>query len=189
MVVSDPVNPARGIMVSSKTHPDGDESAMLIQPETSDHQKAIRDVHLDAFQSAIEADLMDRLRRDGHALISLVALDGAEVVGHVVFSPMTAPMKALGLGPVAVASRRQRQGIGSKLIREGIARAKDAGWEAVFVLGDPAFYQRFGFSAAETGGFASRHAGPFFMALPLGGPQLPVTAGRVDYAPAFRELE
>lgn len=161
---------------------------MEIQPETPDLRQAVRNVHLDAFPSAIEADLVERLRRDGDALISLVALDGEAVVGHVMFSPVTAPLKALSLGPLAVMADRQRQGIGGRLVRDGLDRARTGGWDAVFVQGDPAYYRRFGFSVADAEGFASPYAGPYFMVLSLG-TALPVRGGRIDYARAFDQLE
>ncbi len=127
-------------------------------------------------------------KRDGDLVIPLVADADEFVLGYAALSRMTAPMKALGLGPVAVAAARQKQGIGGKLIREGIAQAKADGWEAIFVLGDPAYYGRFGFSPANAEGFASPYAGPYFMALSLSGEAL-ARVGRVDYAPAFRDLE
>jgi putative acetyltransferase len=159
-----------------------------IAPEAPEHNAAIRTLLLAAFPTAVEADLVDRLRADGDAEISLVAVEGGAVVGHVLLSPMIAPMKALGLGPVAVAPDRQRQGIGSHLVREGIERARAAGWEAVFVLGEPAYYNRFGFDTDAAAGFASAYAGPYFMALWLGGGPNPTRAGRVDYARAFQAL-
>lgn len=161
---------------------------VAITPETADRIGAIRRLLIAAFPTAAEADLVDRLRRDGDLAISLAALDDDAVVGHAALSPMTAPLKALGLGPLAVAPERQRQGIGSALVREGLRRAEAEGWDAVFVVGDPAYYGRFGFTAEAASGFASPYAGPFFMALALGGRGLSVRSGKVGYAPAFRDL-
>ncbi len=160
-----------------------------IEPETADIVGAIRAVHLNAFPSPVEADLVDRLRADGDIEIGLAARSADAIVGHIVFSPMTAPVKALGLGPIAALPQYQRQGIGSLLIEEGINRAREGGWEAVFVLGEPKFYTRFGFSAAAASGFTSPYAGPYFMALSLRGGALKIGTGRIDYAPAFRALE
>ena len=72
-------------------------------------------------------------------------------------------------------------------MREALARARKDGWDAVFVLGDPAYYRRFGFDPEAARGFGSPYAGPHLMALPLKG-RLPVTTDRVDYAPAFAAL-
>jgi putative acetyltransferase len=150
---------------------------------------AIRAVEEAAFARSDEADLVDALRASGEAELSLVAVEREHVVGHVMFSRMEAPFRALGLGPVAVRPDRQGQGIGGGLIREGLLRAQDEDWQAVFVLGEPAYYRRFGFDPALAAGFRSPYAGPYLMALPLGATDLPTRSGRVDYAPAFAALE
>ncbi|WP_295559227.1 N-acetyltransferase [uncultured Hyphomicrobium sp.] len=149
----------------------------------------IRSLLLAAFPTPVEADLVERLRRDGDVAMALAAFENDALVGHVVFSPMAAPFKALGLGPVAVTPKRQRSGIGSQLIRQGLATATDAGWDAIFVLGDPAYYGRFGFRADTAAGFECPYAGPYLMALALSGNELPGRGGSVAYAPAFRDLE
>jgi putative acetyltransferase len=118
----------------------------------------------------------------------LVAVDADKIIGHVMFSRMAAPFRALGLAPVSVAPERQRSGIGSELIREGLARAAAAGWAGVFVLGEPEYYRRFGFSPALASGFTSPCAGAYLMALALNGP-LPATEGKIEYAPAFHGIE
>jgi putative acetyltransferase len=100
---------------------------------------------------------------------------------------MMAPVRALGLAPVSVLPARQGVAIGSKLIGAGVARAAQAGWEAVFVLGDPAFYSRFGFDAELARGFQSQYAGSCFMVMAVSG-SLSATSGRVEYAPAFAGL-
>jgi putative acetyltransferase len=140
-----------------------------------------------AFGRKAEAELVDRLLSDGDAVLSLVAVEAKVVLGHVLFSRMTAPFRALGLAPVSVGPTRQREGIGAALIRAGLARAEENGEEAVFVLGDPAYYGRFGFDAAAVAGYTSPYAGPYLMAKLLR-PGLPMS-GQVDYAPAFAGLE
>ncbi|MCZ0732816.1 GNAT family N-acetyltransferase [Phreatobacter sp. AB_2022a] len=160
---------------------------MLIRRERPDDVAAIRAVLEAAFPGPEEARLVEELRADGDAAIALVAETGGVVVGHVMFSPMTGPLRALGLAPVAVAPAHQRSGVGGGLIRQGLAEARAAGVQAVFVLGDPAYYRRFGFEPRLAEGFASPYAGPYLMVLALGGP-LPATSGRVDYAPAFGRL-
>lgn len=141
-----------------------------------------------AFPGPEEADLVTRLHADGDVAISLIAEAGGVVCGTVIFSPMSAPFRALGLAPVAVLPGHQRQGIGAALIHEGIELARVQGWEAVFVLGDPDFYQRFGFLAETAAPFENRYSGPYFMALALGEHGLAVTGGAVEYAPAFATL-
>ncbi|MCC7427319.1 MAG: N-acetyltransferase [Alphaproteobacteria bacterium] len=143
-----------------------------------------------AFPTPAEADLVERLRRDGDAAVALVAAAGdGRVIGHVMLSRMAAPFRALGLGPVAVDAAHRRRGTGAALIGAALARARAGGWQGVFVLGDPAYYRRFGFTPEAAAGFDCAYAGPYLMALALGGGPLPVASGPVAYAPAFAALE
>src|SRR6516164_6234924 len=121
---------------------------MIIRGETPSDFVGVHELVTAAFQRPDEAVLVDRLHSNGQCVISLVAVDGSEIVGHILFSRMTAPFRALGLGPVSVKRNRQRAGIGSLLIRTGLDRARKAGWQGVFVVGDPKFYTRFGFDPA-----------------------------------------
>lgn len=161
---------------------------MLIRSETAQDAGRIRAVVSAAFPTPAEADLVEQLRTDGDMVLSLVAADGQRIIGHALFSRMTAPFPALGLAPVSVDPRRQRAGIGRRLIEEGLALAEATGWRGVFVLGDPAYYRRFGFGAERAAGFASPHAGPHLMALSLGADALPATTGEVAYASAFNRF-
>lgn len=161
---------------------------MIIRDENQADLDAIHKLVAAAFQRPDEAVLIDRLRSDGGCIISLVAVEGNETVGHVLFSKITAPFRALGLGPVSVHPTRQCAGIGSLLIRTGLDQARGAGWQGVFVLGDPKFYSRFGFDPDLAGGFMCRYSGPHLMALALGR-ELPATEGVIEYAPAFDSLE
>jgi putative acetyltransferase len=163
-------------------------TAAQVRPETPADQAAIRTVLTSAFPGPAEADLVERLRDDGDVVVSLVAVDDGQVVGHVLLSKMSAPFKALGLAPLAVAPARQGEGIGARLVKAGLEAARDGGWEGVFLLGDPAYYGRFGFSAALATGFSSPYAGPHFMAISLSGELLPGEKGDVGYARAFSAL-
>jgi putative acetyltransferase len=158
-----------------------------IRDETAADRAAVRRVVTAAFGRALEAALVDRLRAEGDAALSLVAVEDGRVVGHILFSPLKAPVRALALAPVAVVPARQRSGIGTALIEAGLERARALGWEAAFVLGEPSFYRRFGFDPALAAGFQSPYAGPFFMAMALRG-VLPATSGPIEYAPAFSAL-
>ncbi|HUF56733.1 MAG TPA: N-acetyltransferase [Thermohalobaculum sp.] len=160
---------------------------MQVRAESPGDLPAVGRVLEAAFGQPDEAELVERLRADGDAALSLVAVADGAVAGHVLFSPMSAPFPALALAPVAVLPERQGRGIGSALIREGLARAEARGWRGVFVLGEPAYYRRFGFDAEAARGFASPYAGPFLMVLPLGGP-LPAQSGTIGHAPGFARM-
>ncbi len=95
---------------------------------------AIRDVVVAAFGRDMEAELVDRLRGDGDGVISLVAVEGGRIVGHVLFSRMSAPFRALGLAPDSVAPARQPTGNGSGLKRAGQARSARDGWHAMYYI-------------------------------------------------------
>ena len=157
---------------------------MIIRDENQADLDAIHKLVAAAFQRPDEAVLIDHLRSGGACVLSLVAVEGGEIVGNVLFSRMTAPFRALGLGPVSVKPSRQRRGIGSRLIRTGLDRVRGAGWRGVFVLGDPKFYSRFGFDPDLAGGFMCRYSGLHLMALALGR-ELPTRAGVIEYASAF----
>ena len=161
---------------------------MIVRSETPGDVAAIRAVEEAAFRQPAEAQLVDDLRDAGDSVFSLVAVEGETVTGHAMFSRLQAPFPALALGPVAVLPDRQRSGVGSQLIREGIACSEAAGWLGIFVLGDPAFYRRFGFDAGKANGFISPYAGQHLMALPLGRNELPTSTGSIQHAPAFAKL-
>jgi putative acetyltransferase len=158
---------------------------LAIRPDEHGDASAVRRVHEQAFARKEEALLVEALRRHGSAVISLAATEGSDIIGHALLSKMEAPFRALGLAPVAVLPEHQGKGVGSALIREALRQARLQGWEGVFVVGEPRYYARFGFETAKAAGFTSPYAGPYFMALALQGAELPVTSGRVDYAPPF----
>lgn len=138
-----------------------------------------------AHSDGSEAVIVERLRADGDLAISLVAenLDLA-IVGHAVFSPVSISDGTphwYGLGPVSVIPLRQRAGIGSALIGEGIERLRQMGARGCVVLGDPGYYGRFGFEHDP----ALAYPGPppeYFQRLVLSSP---LPQGTVSYAPAF----
>ena len=161
-----------------------------IRPETAADDNAIHTVHAAAFPTMAEGDLVRNLWADSDARISLVAVDVDKVIGHVMLSRMDVQAdgrayRGLGLAPVAVLPELQRKGIGTALIEDGLHRARLEA-DIVFVLGEPDFYRRFGFSTEVAMRFASPYSGPYFMACILG-EQLPAF-GRADYAPAFARM-
>lgn len=109
----------------------------------------IEELYPDAFPDEDLLPLVRELLGEGTGILSLVALAGETLAGHIVFTMCGIagePGKAALLGPLAVAPARQRQGIGSALVRAGLQRLESAGVARVCVLGDPAYYGRFGFA-------------------------------------------
>jgi putative acetyltransferase len=153
----------------------------------------IRRVLITAFPTAAEADLVERLEQDGDAAISLAAVEQGEIVGHILLSRMDVEgdgrrFGALALGPLAVLPGFQGSGIGGALIGSALGIAKALGEEMVFVLGDPDYYGRFGFTAEAAAPFDSPYAGPCLMALALKDDLMRPVAGRAAYALAFAAL-
>ena len=94
---------------------------------------------------------MDGLRADGDVIAELACVENGAVVGHAMFSRMAIdpPLRrVVALGPVCARIDRQLSGVGTVLIRAGLAMCVEKGMDAVFVLGDPLYYGRFGFTAA-----------------------------------------
>lgn len=121
---------------------------------------SVRMVHLAAFPGDDEAGLVDLLRDNGHLSVSIVAEENSGIVGHIAFSPVTVAglnVAAVGLAPVAVLPEFQKQGIGSELIRAGLQACQEAGIRIVVVLGEPDFYQRFGFRPAHLVGLENEY--------------------------------
>ena len=160
---------------------------MKIRAECAGDQQAVHTLTEAAFGQPDEARLIGMLRADGDVALSLVAEEGGDLLGHVLFSPMAAPVPVLALAPLSVAPHCRKQGIGGLLVRKGLELARDAGWQAIFVLGDPGYYSRFGFTTQAATGFENPFAGPHFMALELHQGALS-TPFAVSYAPAFARL-
>lgn len=120
-----------------------------IRAEQPSDIEAIREMNRQAFGQDDEGRIVDALRANGAAAVSLVATDGAAVVGHIMFSPLSVgSLAGIALGPMAVAPDHQRQGIGSRLVHAGIERLRRAGCPFIVLIGHPAFYPRFGFEPA-----------------------------------------
>ena len=159
-----------------------------IRAETTADRAPVRELLAGAFSGGGEAELVERLRQAGDAAIAMVADRDGSVVAHIMFSRMRAPFRALALAPLAVEERSRNRGIGARLVSEGLERARRERWQGVFVLGDPAYYGRFGFSAELASGFSCPWSGPHLMALALDGGGLPVRNARIGYATAFSRL-
>jgi len=137
---------------------------VTVRPETPADAAAIRAVNVAAFPTAAEADLVDRLRAEGALLVSLVAEDAGEVVGHVAFSPAALDAcpaaRIAALAPMAVVPSRQCGGVGSALARAGLDACRALGCGAAVVLGHPRYYPRFGFVPSVRFGFRSTYDVP-----------------------------
>ncbi|MGD9479115.1 GNAT family N-acetyltransferase [Shinella sp. G-2] len=128
---------------------------MIVRPERDGDIDGIRTLTEAAFKTAAHADgtehiIIDRLRAAGALTLSLVAEADGVLVGHVAFSPVTVSDGSpdwYGLGPISVDPARQGEGIGGKLVRAGLEQLKAVGAAGCVLLGDPAYYSRFGFAA------------------------------------------
>lgn len=149
----------------------------------------LRGVIVDAFGRPDEADLAARLRAKGHVALEALAQVNGEMVAHAMFSRLDyrqgeKDIPALALAPVSVAKPHQGKGWGEAVVAYGLELARKGRTAAVFVLGDPKYYARFGFSAEEAKDIASPYAGKHFMALALK-PLALSGPGVVRYPPPF----
>jgi putative acetyltransferase len=169
---------------------------MKVRVERPEDRNAVRQINLAAFGRENEANLVDLLRHVA-SIISLVAIDLDRVVGHILFSPVTIEGECQGeglfwgLAPVAVLAEERGKGIGSLLIRRGLEECDRMGIEAIFVLGSPEYYRRFGFRAAKERGLKCEYDGSdeAFMVLELVGGALKNSIGVVKYRPEFSIVE
>jgi putative acetyltransferase len=164
---------------------------VVVRAEQSADAQAIRLVHEACFPTLAECRLVDLLRQANKLSVSLVAEVDCRIVGHVAFSPVHANARAIGIGlaPVAVIESHRRQGIAAQLIRSGLDASRQAGFGWAVVLGEPEYYQRFGFRpAAEYGLIDEYGGGPAFQVLELLPGSMPLGAGLVRYADEFASL-
>lgn len=161
----------------------------MIRPERPDDAAAIAEVTRAAFapvpySDGSEVGIVERLRADGDLAVSLVMVEDGAVAGHIAFSPVTISDGAsgwFGLGPVSVLPERQGTGLGAALVRAGLAELQARGAAGCVLLGNPAYYARFGFVADPALVYPAAPA-PYFQARLLAGPP---ARGTVAYAPAF----
>lgn len=166
------------------------EAGLSIREETPADHAAVREVNRLAFGQDDEADLVEALQAGGYTRLSLVAERDGSVIGHLLFSSLpietsTGTVEALALAPMAVLPGRQRQGVGSQLICDGLMMCRERGHRIVVVLGHAEYYPRFGFSAALAERLRSPFPGPHFMALELVPGALAGVEGEVRYPPPF----
>jgi putative acetyltransferase len=166
----------------------------VIRPERPSDHDAIRAVNDAAFGQPAEGELVDALRQTAAFIpeLSLVAEQGTNLIGHILFTSLTvveerAVHPALALAPMAVVPSWQRRGVGSALVRRGLQDARVLGHAVVIVLGHPHYYPRFGFRPARPLGIRSPFDAPdeAFLALELQPGALQAVHGEVKYPPAF----
>ncbi len=162
---------------------------MIIRDEQPSDIDAIRDITTAAFatmpySSQTEAAIVDALRAARALTVSLVAESDGEIVGHIAFSPVTIDGQDIGwfgLGPVSIRPDQQQKGIGSTLIRDGLKRLQGINAAGCVLMGDPAYYRRFGFENDPALRYNDELA-QYFMRLVLAGPP---AAGQVAFHPGF----
>jgi len=137
---------------------------ITIRPERLEDRAEVHALNEQAFGSAVEADLVDKLREACAGALSLVAEDESGIIGHIFFSSVIIDdakrtIEGMGLAPMAVRPDRQRQGVGSALVREGLDILRSRESPFVVVLGHPEYYPRFGFEPASRRGVACQWEG------------------------------
>ncbi len=164
-------------------------AAAILRAAGPEDTAAIRCVVSDAFGRRDEAVLVARLRHEGVVVPELLAEEGGEIVGHVLFS--AAPISegehrvaAAALAPLSVRSDHQHKGVGSALVTAGLKLCRARGIAAVLVLGDPDFYGRFGFDPDLVERLRSPFSGAAFQAVELV-PGALARGGAVRYPDAF----
>lgn len=167
---------------------------MNIRTEQPNDSAAVRQVNESAFETAAEADLVERLHEEAYPLISLVADVQDEIVGHIMFSPVLLSghpeLKLMGLAPMAVLPALQNRGIGSALVQAGLEACEQLGVGAVVVLGHPDYYPRFGFVPGSHFGIDCEYDVPsdVFMVRELQTGYLRGLTGTIHYHAAFGEV-
>ena len=182
-----PVSPGSHNMAVSQ------QLCMKIRDEDQNDISAIQNIHRRAFGGDYEPKLVEMLRNAGRVSLSLVADVEDEVVGHVLFSPVTfdpplVKRRWVALGPIGVLPEHQGRGIGSRMVRQGLHECRSAGWDGVVLLGSPGYYSRFGFVQASHHSLSSEFGdGAAFQATELRQGALEEVEGKVLYPPEFRE--
>lgn len=166
---------------------------LILRAEGPNDIAAIHELTASAFLHAAhtqhtEQFIVDALRRAGALSVSLVAEEQGELVGHVAVSPVVISDGTLdwfGLGPISVSPGHQRRGIGAQLMNAALAALRNAGAAGCVLLGDPAYYSRFGFAPNPRLVLAGVPP-EYFQALALGSS---VPSGTVLYHAAFDATE
>ena len=164
----------------------------VIRQEQQGDIAAIREVNDRAFGQGQEGEIVDELRAGCKELVSLVAVEGEKIIGHILFSPAVIETDAeevngMGLAPMAVLPEYQRKGVGAMLVQTGIEKIKRMGYPFIIVLGHPEYYRRFGFEQASIYGIKSQWDVPdeAFMMMILDTAAMSGVSGRGKYREEF----
>jgi len=173
---------------------------ITIRPEEPRDIAVIRHVNEQAFArdghlGTEEADLIDALRGNDHVVVSLVAEVNGQVVGHILFSPMTVESanggihQLIALGPLAVLPEYQKQGVGSALMNTGLDEIRELGHGAVFLVGHASYYPRFGFRPARERGIIYQDGRDSVQVIELRPGELDGVTGTARFSPEFEAFE
>jgi putative acetyltransferase len=167
---------------------------ITLRHEAPGDRDAIARILREAFGGEDEVRLVDALRDSGHLLLSMVAEDDGEIVGHIAYSPMTVDsdtntFSAICLAPLAVAPSHQRQGVGGALMNASLDELRATVDSAVFLLGHPTYYPRFGFRPGREFDVHYQDDRDAFMALELRPGALDHASGTAHFAPEFAPFE
>lgn len=170
---------------------------IVIRKEEEKDYKQVYEVNKLAFQQKNESILIEKIRKGENFIpdLSLVAEIDNRIVGHILFSKIKivgdSIFESIALAPMAVIPVFQKQGVGSKLIKKGMAKAKELGFDSIIVLGHKDYYPKFGFERASKWNIKCPFKVPeeAFMAIALTKKALEDKAGTVKYPDEFMEVE
>jgi len=163
---------------------------LIVREETVEDASDIEKIVLEAFQYRIEEPEIVRLARQrDQILMSLVAIENRQIVGHILVTPIELSVAVDdnfgAIGPLAVKPSCQLRGIGSRLMNAVVSRAGEENLSALFLLGNPCYYERFGFSTSHIGNeYGATEA---FMHLEISPGVLNNLRGMAKYVNAFSD--
>ena len=166
---------------------------IVIRKETVEDLAKVYEVNRAAFSQEDESKLVERIRKGSYYIpeLSLVAEINEKIIGHILFSKIKIigdnEYESLALAPMAVLPEYQKKGIGGKLIKKGLKKARELGFDSVIVLGHADYYPRFGFERASRWNIKCLFEVPdeAFMAIELNAGALKERSGIVEYPEEF----
>ena len=167
---------------------------MIIRKEKSEDLQRIYEINEQAFKQKTESELIRKIRASKNFIpkLSLVAVKNGRIVGHILFSKIKIKgekeYESLILAPIAVLPELQKQGIGRKLITEGLKKARELGFSSIIVLGHKDYYPKFGFEKASKWKIKCSFDVPdeAFMAIELNSGALKGKSGIIEFPKEFQ---